>query len=367
MRVKLALSTLCENPLRRTGLSSLFPEFISQARRLFPDVSWLIFAGQDAAWPEDDAAVEVCRDFPSNEDPVRRLLADHFEVAVEARRREASALLTVGFYPVRSAGLPVAMHVFAVTHARGGGLRQAYRGWAVSRGLERAMLVIANSMWTKSQLGEGKAPVIVSPEGLRHDLFNPAGPGGTPGVKGRYLLWASNLYPYKRIELVLGAYAGLSLAVRSEFPLVVAGGDWSGGRMRAEECARSLGILADVRFLGWIRDGDLPALFRGAFAHLLSTSEETFGRSVLEAMACGCLNVVQDLPVLREVAGSSAIYVDYADTASAARVLEQVCAGAAGRAQLCAAGIERAKMFSFERLTLERVSAILSRIAEVHP
>jgi glycosyltransferase involved in cell wall biosynthesis len=368
MRVKLALSTLCENPDRRTGLSTLFPEFVAQSRRLFPEVSWLVFAGRDSGWPDGDPAVEVCREFPSNERPAQRLLADHLRVAPEAKRRGAAALLTVGFFPLRPAGLPVAMHVFAVNHLDGGGgARHAYRRRAVSRGLERAALVIVNSAWTKDQIGPAKAPVIVSPEGVRHDVFRTDGPAGAPGVAGSYLLWASNLYPYKRFELVLAAYAGLEASTRSRFPLVVAGGDWEGGRARAQAEAARLGILGDVRFLGWVRDEDLPALYRGACAHVLSTSQETFGRSVLEAMACGCLNVIQDLPVLREVAGGCAMYVDFARTDAATRVLEQACAGAAGRAQLCAAGAERSRMFSFERLARERVGAVLSAIGAGQP
>ena len=106
----------------------------------------------------------------------------------------------------------------------------------------------------------------------------------------------------------------------------------------------------------------MPAIYRGAYAHLLSTSEETFGRSVLEAMACGCLNIVQDLPVLREVAADSALYVDYADSPSAARILEEACADAAGRARLTSAGIELSRDFSFERVARERVGGILSAI-----
>ncbi len=368
MRVKLALSTLCENPHQRTGLSTLFPEFIAQARRLYPDVSWVIFAGRDSAWPEGDPAIEVCRDFSSNERPALRLAADHLRVAPEALRRGASALLTVGFFPLRNAGLPVAMHVFAVNHLNGGGgARHVYRRRAISRGLDRAALVIANSAWTRDRLGQARAPVIVSPEGLRHDVFNPDGPAGAPGVTGRYLLWASNLYPYKRFELALAAYAGLPPGVRKEFSLVVVGGDWAGGRARAEAEAARLGVLGSVRFLGWVKDEDLPALYRGAHAHLLSTSEETFGRSVLEAMACGCLNVVQDLPVLREVAAGCAVYVDFAAPAAATAVLEQACAGAAGRAQMIAAGIERSKLFSYERLARERMGAILSAIGGAVP
>jgi len=368
VRVKLAISTLCENPGRRTGLSTLFPEFVAQARRAYPEVSWIVFAGSGAPWPDGDPAVELCRSFPSNERPLRRLLADHLKVAPEARRRGAAALLTVGFFPVRSAGLPVAMHVFAVGQPqKGGAIRSAYRRWAVARGLDRAALVIANSSWTRSRLGPARAPVIVSPEGLRHDVFGPGGPRGAPGAPRKYLLWVSNLYPYKRIELALAAYARLAPERRSEFPLVVAGGDWAGGRRSAEAAAGRLGIARDVRFLGWVDDAVLAPLYRGALAHVLSTSQESFGRSVLEAMACGCPGVIQDLPVLREVAGDCALYVDFADPLLASRTLERICADGALRAQLSAAGIERSGQYSFERLARERVGAILARLGEVAP
>ncbi|HMD61914.1 MAG TPA: glycosyltransferase family 1 protein [Opitutaceae bacterium] len=368
MRVKLALSTLCENPRRRTGLSTLFPELVAHARRAFPDVSWIVFTGRDAPWPEGDPAVELCRDYPSNERPLRRLLADHLGVAPEARRRGAAALLTVGFFPVRCAGLAVAMHVVASGSPRGGGwIRSGYRRWAVARGLRRAALVIANSSWTRSELGPAAAAVIVSPEGLRHDLFNATGPAGARGAPARYLLWVSNLYPYKRIELALAAYARLAPQRRSEFPLVVAGGNWAGGRARAEAAARRLGVAGDVRFLGWVDDAELPALYRGAHAHVLSTSGESFGRTVLEAMACGCPGVVQDLPVLREVAGGCVLYADFADPSLASGAVEQLCADAALRGRLSAAGIERAGEFSFERLARERVGAILARLPEAPP
>jgi glycosyltransferase involved in cell wall biosynthesis len=366
MRVKIALSTLCENPARRTGLSTLFHEFVAHARRIHPEVSWIVFAGRDEPWPEGDPGVEVCRRFPSNERPFRRLLADHIGVAPEARSRGAAALVTVGFFPLRAAGLPVAMHVVAVG-GPGDGIRSAYRRWAVARGLRRAALVIANSTWAASRLGPAAGRVIVSPEGLRHDLFGPAGPRGAPGAPPRYILWASNLYPYKRAELALAAYAGLSRDRRAELPLVVAGGDWAGGRARAQAAAARLGIEGSVRFLGWVDDAALPALFRGAHAHVLSTARESFGRGVLEAMACGCPSVLQDLPVLREVAGESALYVDYADARAAAAALERICADTGLRSRLSAAGIERSGQFGFERLARERVGAILAGLGEAAP
>lgn len=63
MSVTLALSILCENPHRRTGLTTLFHEFVAHALRQFPDVRWVVFAGPEQAWEVIDERVEVVRDF----------------------------------------------------------------------------------------------------------------------------------------------------------------------------------------------------------------------------------------------------------------------------------------------------------------
>ena len=78
--MKLALSMLCENPLRKTGLTTLFHEFVSRGLKLFPEVRWLIFAGPNQEWAINDPHVEVVRDFPANDQLYRRLFADHFQV-----------------------------------------------------------------------------------------------------------------------------------------------------------------------------------------------------------------------------------------------------------------------------------------------
>lgn len=362
--LKLALSMLCENPRRRTGLSTLFPEFVAAALRQFPDVRWVVFAGSEQPWPLDDKRVEVVRDFPSNERLAARLWADHFHVAPAARARGAEALLTVGFVPLRTAGLPVAMHVFTVPPKAGGGLRQAYRRAAVRRGLAQAALVIANSRWTAGQLGEARAPMLVSYEGLQQERFQAEGPRGYSDLAPGYVLWASNFYPYKRVELALAAYARLAPELRARHPLVLAGGDWDGRRALAEETARALRIAADVKFVGWVRDQELPALYRGARLHVLPTREETFGRSVTEAMACGCPCLLQDLPVLREVADEAAEYIDFSDTMAAGAALERLCRDDIRVAELRTRGLRRADAFSFDRLARERVAAIAEAIGK---
>lgn len=362
MAVTLALSALCENPHRRTGLSTLFHEFISHALRVRPEVRWLVFVGPEQAWSVDDERVTVIRDFPSNERLGARLLADHLRVAPEARRRGARALLTVGFIPFRTAGLPIVMHLFSLHHRREGGLRAWYRRRAVEPGLRHAALVIVNSAWTAAQLGGVRAPVLVSHEGLQHDRFRPNGGRGLPGWPAEYVLWAGNFYGYKRAELALAAYAELPTELRARFPFVLVGGDWAGGRTRAEAVARELGIERDTHFVGWIGDDVLPNAYRGARAHVLSSAEETFGRSVTEAMACGCPCLVQDLPVLREVTAGAARFADFADTPAAAAALRELCTDDALAARLRTEGVRRATAFSFEKLARERLDAILAAV-----
>jgi glycosyltransferase involved in cell wall biosynthesis len=373
-RVKLALSTLCENPRKRTGLSTLFPAFVAAAVRLFPDVFWLVFASHDEPWPDLGPRVNVVRRFAANDRRAMRLWSDHLRVGSEAERRGADALLTVGFVPLRCR-LPVIMQVCALPSSCAAGpanwLRTAYRVWALRAGLRRAALVITNSAWAAGRLGAldrgRRCRLVVSPEGVDHAQFSPE-PGKSErdrltrelGIPPRYLLWLSNFYAYKRAELALAAFAALPAKLRTEYPFVLAGGDWQGGVARARRAAARCGVDRDVRFLGRVNEAWLPALYRNARAQVMATSEETFGRNLLEAMACGCPTVANDLPVLREVAGGGAEFTDFARTPEAGEALRRICKDDVLAGRVRDRGIARAAEFSFERLARERVNAVIA-------
>ena len=277
-RVKLALSILCEHPGRRTGLTTLFHEFISHALPLYPEIDWIVFAGPNQPWLIDDPRVQVVRRYPANDQLPKRLLADHFLVPAAARRLGAAALLTVGFVPVRKS-LPVAMHLFSLQHLsaknRVGFARQVYRRLIVNRSVDRAELIIVNSRFAETQFlhafPAARERTVVSYEGLQHDQFTPDEPPGEAAalraefaVEPGYLLWVSNFYDYKQADRLLAGYARLPAAQRAAHPLVMVGGGWHGGMDAARAHTAALGIADDVRFLGWVDDRWLAPLYRHA-------------------------------------------------------------------------------------------------------
>ena len=124
----------------------------------------------------------------------------------------------------------------------------------------------------------------------------------------------------------------------------------------------ALGIADDVKFLGWIEDRWLAPLYRQARGFCLASREETFGRCVAEAMACGTPCVVNRIPIMDEVTGGHALLVDYADEVATAQALGSLLADDALHARLRTEGIGWVARFSFDKLTRERMDAILATL-----
>jgi glycosyltransferase involved in cell wall biosynthesis len=358
-------------------LTTLFDAFVRHSLAVRPTYSWIVFADPDHPWRLDDPRVQVIRRFRSDKRTASRLFADHVLVPGTAKALGCDILVTTGFVPIYHP-LPIAMQMFSLQHADAangvGGLRRLYRKWAAGRGFRLANLVITNSQFAASQI-EAAHPelarrLLVSYEGLDHSVFHPREtPGeaeslqGAFGIAPGYFLWVSNFYKYKQADLLLRGYALLPAATRKKAPLVMVGGDWGAGAAAVRTVAADLGIEADIRMLGWVDEKYLPALYRQAAAFCLSSREETFGRSVAEAMACGTPCIANDIPIMREVTGGSALLVDCQDREAVCGAMHGVLEDRQLQLRLRDEGIEGSRRFSFERLAEERLIGMESMLA----
>ncbi|MFL5817535.1 MAG: glycosyltransferase family 4 protein [Conexibacter sp.] len=147
---------------------------------------------------------------------------------------------------------------------------------------------------------------------------------------------------FKGLEVVLAA---LARARSPRLQLVVAGAGELRGPLEAE--AARLGVAERVAFLGRVAHDRLPATLRGCDALVsASTAVESFGMTLIEAMASGLPVITSDLPGPASLVQEDATgwIVPSGDAAALATRLDRLAAlGCDGRAAIGASGRERAE------------------------
>jgi glycosyltransferase involved in cell wall biosynthesis len=114
-----------------------------------------------------------------------------------------------------------------------------------------------------------------------------------------------------------------------------------------------LGLGGRAKFVGFVADALLPALYAAADLFVYPTLYEGFGLPPLEAMACGCPVIASNAASLPEVTGDAAVAVDPYDVSSMAQAMRSVLEDAVLRARLRLRGLRRAKQFTWQRCAQE--------------
>jgi glycosyltransferase involved in cell wall biosynthesis len=196
----------------------------------------------------------------------------------------------------------------------------------VPRAVRKARRVVTVSERTRRDLeelyGAPREKIVVIPNGV-DPRFSP---GGTPRD---YLLYVGAVQARK------DPLAALAAARAAGLRLVVVGPE------KEPELARRLRSEgAEVR--GYVDEGELVQLYREAAALVFPSRFEGFGLPVLEALASGTPVVATADPAVQEVAGDAAVYAPRDELGAAVR------RAVADRARLGAAGLARARAFSWE-------------------
>lgn len=128
-------------------------------------------------------------------------------------------------------------------------------------------------------------------------------------------------------------------------------------RIRLERLAATLGVDGRAHFLGYRRD--VPSLLKAADIYLHCSPRESFGISVLEAMAAGLPVVANDLPAFRSWTDEAALLVERRPEAFAEAV-RRLAGDDAFRRRLAEQGREVARRFDIEH-TADAYAALYSK------
>ena len=159
-----------------------------------------------------------------------------------------------------------------------------------------------------------------------------------------FVLYTGNIKPHKNVDRLIDAFARLRQDGHHDLKLLIIGDDSSRYPSLRRQVHRHH-LHAHVRFLGFVPDETLAALYRLASLFVFPSLFEGFGFPPLEAMASGTPVITSNVSSLPEVVGDAAVLVNPLDAEAIAQAMARVLADARLRRELIARGLERAQTF----------------------
>ena len=176
-----------------------------------------------------------------------------------------------------------------------------------------------------------------------------------------FILYAGNIKPHKNVDRLIEAYALLRRRGIVGVKLLIIG-DQISKYPQLRRLVHRFQLHQHVRFLGFVPDATLAALYRLASVFVFPSLYEGFGLPPLEAMAAGAPVVTSNVSSLPEVVGDAALLIDPTSAESIAVAIGRVLGEPGLRSELVRRGHERVKAFSWER-SVARIRDIYQEVA----
>ncbi|MBL0129371.1 MAG: glycosyltransferase family 4 protein [Flavobacteriales bacterium] len=223
----------------------------------------------------------------------------------------------------------------------------------------KAVITVSNAIReeARARFPNTRAEVIAIHNGA--DLPEKLSP--KPRTAERVILCVAKLMPYKGQMEALEAFSVLMDTHpewRNKARLILHGFDNDHAYTEALNARMAQAPLTGaVEMRGYGHHNTLAEIYAGADVFLFLTQYEGFGLPVVESQALGIPVLCSDLPVLREVGGDGAIYVDRNDPQAIADRLHALLMDDDLRERMITAGATNAKRFSW-RVMAERTAEV---------
>lgn len=196
------------------------------------------------------------------------------------------------------------------------------------------------------------------------DVFSPISKDKKDSVRQQYangkdyFLFVGALHPRKNLSRLIQAYTIFKEERQNnETELVIVGADlWKNS---SSDIDIPPSIKDVIRFTGHLSLNDLSEVMGAAKAFVFVPYFEGFGIPLVEAMKAGVPIITGNKTSLPEVASEAALYCDPFDATDIAQKMHQLATDETLQADLIQKGLERSKLFSWDK-TAKEVYEVLS-------
>jgi glycosyltransferase involved in cell wall biosynthesis len=362
--MRIGLDILYEKPEKSTGTLTYLQGFLKAleaacgaADRLF------LFA--------NPRCIEFCREYAPNCHPIilpftgmgrpARTLLQHLLIPLYARILKLDVVNFLGTTGAPLTGCATVQHVKTLHHYDNREsldvLKVQYLKLMLRPSLRRAQVIIANSAHTKAgiidRVGIQPGKIVVVPEAVDHAIFKP-GNGNEHcriklekyGIAKPYILFVSSLWRYKNLHTLIRAFSLAGI----EHDLVVVGGIAdSEYRTSLLNLMDRYGIRDRVKMVGHVKDRRVVRdFYTSADLYVSPSLAETFGLTILEAMACGTPVIASNTTSMPEVLGGAGLLFDPHNPGEMARCIRRVLYHPELRNDLIRRGLKRAEFYNWQ-------------------
>ena len=168
--------------------------------------------------------------------------------------------------------------------------------------------------------------------------------------KEKYILSVATLNKRKNIPELIKAFESISDKY-SDLKLVLVGG-------MGNEQRKKLTAHPNIIFMGYIKDEEIPILYKHALLYVFPSIYEGFGTPLIEAQYSHCPVLCSNIPVFREIVGQSADFCE-PNAKNIAEKIEYLINSSERRNELIKLGIENVKRFDIEKIS-EQLKEVIS-------
>ena len=176
------------------------------------------------------------------------------------------------------------------------------------------------------------------------------------GLTKPFFLALGSVQPRKNLKRILAAHAQLPRGLAQDYPLVIAGKfAWDDGEILSDiQVATNEGRCI---WLKYVSEAEKISLLQSATGLIFASLYEGFGLPIIEAFASNLPVIVSNSTAMPEVAGGAALMVNPLSLDEIRSALIELIENPSTVARLQAAGLARAKQFSWQETAKQTISS----------